>query len=412
MKNFFSKKRRIWNFLLLLLITVLGSVVLFRSKSNKEPKMNVISLGELQPKVDFYLVGSIEPNRTVEWKLDKNKGVITEKKVSIGDRVEVGQELFRYSNPEGELAIKEAEQAVINQQKMIEQRKLETSMKWGQYNKLLAQKKELEKKLGVVDEEKRDELKNRKDELDNQSDQFFLEAKELENSTMGASLELEKAQLELKNTQDKYGAAVVKTDTVGVVSEIDENQMNRGLFEKAPEKPFMTIVDTSQLFLRGTVDEFRRGQLKLEQRVKLLDRDSGKEVGTGKIIKVGEQKQATVVDEEQGSNPNLSQFGFEVAIDASERPPTVGIHCFVELVEEEEQALKIPKEFVMTDKRTTSIWIVQKGKAVKKTVKIKADAEDSEMYLLESPISKKTALIFPNESIRAGMAVEKNDPTT
>lgn len=119
-----------------LLVVAVVFLILIKKE---ETSINGSTLADLQPKLDFYLVGSIEPAKIVEIKLDKNRGKITEKKVNLNDTVEAGQELFLYSNPEGALAIKEAEQAVTNRTKMLEQAKLQTNMNWEQYNKLTNQ---------------------------------------------------------------------------------------------------------------------------------------------------------------------------------------------------------------------------------------------------------------------------------
>lgn len=388
---------------------LLATLAYLYMTNNEETEINRITLKDLQPKIDFYLVGSIEPNRIVELKLDKNKGRITEKKVNLNDYVEAGQELFVYSNPEGALAIKEAEQAVTNREKAVEQAKLESGMKWEQYNKLTNQVNEVTNKIGKAAEEDKQELRDRKDELELQLNQTLLDARTTDNSITDAELELEKMQLELQNTRDQYGVNVITAEISGQIKEIDESQMNMNSSEKAPEKPFMTIVDTSQLYLRGYVDEFRRNQLQLDQTVQLMDRNGGSQRWTGKITKIGDLKQATVVDDEQGGNPNLSQFSFEVALDASEEPPVIGMHCFVELVQEENPVLKVPKNFVVEEKKNHYLFINKKGKVAKQKIDVSADPEDEELYILGSQLDQQIELIFPTKSIEEGMKLDGAD---
>lgn len=400
----------------LLLLTVSTVLVLsivigtyLKSQNKTEVPLRTVALQDLQPKRDFYLVGSIEPGKTVEIKLDKNRGKIVEKKVNLNDRVEVGQELFVYSNPEGMMAIKEAEQAVSNRTKLVEQAKLKTTMEWEKYNKTIDQINDTINRINMAAEEDKQELFTRKSELEDQLNQTLLEAKSSENGISDAELELEKIQLELQNTKEKYGTDVVKAEISGVVKDIDENQMNLNTTEKVPEKPFMTIVDTSQLYLKGTVDEFRRDQLKSGQKLRLTDRDGGSQSWTGQVTKISDVRKAGVIDEEQGGNPNLSQFSFEATLDASSDPPVIGMHCFAELLEKKDLITRIPKSFVLSKKGTHYIFLNQKGKARKQKIDTKEDPENKDMLILTSSLEKNTQLIFPNEIIKEGMEVGQND---
>lgn len=409
MNNFYHKHNVVIKSLGGIFCLLLGVLIYIHLMDKEDIEINRITLADLQPKQDFYLVGSIEPTKIVELKFDKSKGKITERKVNLNDHVEPGQELFVYSNPEGAMAIKEAEQAVANREKAIEQVRLESSMKWEQYNKLSNQIKELANTISKAPAEEKKTLQERKDELDIQLSQSLLDAKTSDNSITDAELELEKMQLELQNTRNQYGVSVITAEISGEIKEIDDGQMNMNPSEKTPEKPFMTILDTSQLYLRGNVDEFRKSQLKIDQKVQLMDRNGGTQRWTGRITKIGDLKQATVVDDEQGGNPNLSQFAFEVTIDASDTPPSIGLHCFVELFKEEEQVLKVPKNFVLEDKKKHYIMINQKGKVVRQKIKVSADPDDEEMYRLDSPLEVQTELIFPTNEIKEGMKLNGVD---
>lgn len=140
----------------------------------------------------------------------------------------------------------------------------------------------------------------------------------------------------------------------------------------------------------------------------LIDRNGSAQNWTGKITKVGDLKQAAVVDEEQGGNPNLSQFSFEVSLDNSDTPPTIGLHCFVELIEEEEKETKIPKMYVFSENKQTYVFVDKKGKVAKQKVQVEPSSDD-ELYILKSSLAKTTKLIFPDKGVKEGMAVDSND---
>ncbi|WP_244320787.1 efflux RND transporter periplasmic adaptor subunit [Enterococcus casseliflavus] len=133
----------------LLIIGSLGWTSAWGIARREEPSITQITLQDLQPRADFYLVGVVEPARTVEVKVDSSRGSVVEKKVEAGDQVKAGQALFVYSNPEGALAIKEAEQATANRSRAVEQARRQTNQKWEQYNKVTNQLEETKQKLPV-----------------------------------------------------------------------------------------------------------------------------------------------------------------------------------------------------------------------------------------------------------------------
>ncbi len=337
-------------------------------------------------------------------------GSVVEKKVEAGDQVKAGQALFVYSNPEGALAIKEAEQATANRSRAVEQARRQTNQKWEQYNKVTNQLEETKQKIASAEEEDKEGLEDRKTDLEMQQSQLLLEAQNLESSIGDAEFKLERAELELRSVKEQHGSDVVEAEIDGIVKDVDE-RINESASEAAPENPFMTIVDTSRLFLKGTVDEFRRNQLEPGQKVELRDRNGGSQRWTGKITRVGDMKEPSVVVEEQGANPNLSQFSFEVVLDESEEPPSIGIHCFVERIEEEQTAIKLPKSFVFYEEDRPFIYVVEDYKISKLSVEIMEDETDEAMYLLESELDMQVVLVFPTVRIQEGMDVKPNDPT-
>jgi len=395
-------------------LLVIGSIAgasALRLDRREAPTITRVSLQDLQPRNDFHLVGVIEPARTIEVKVDSGRGSVVEKKVAAGDQVKAGQALFVYSNPEGSLAIKEAEQTTANRRSAVEQAQRQTNQKWEQYNKVTTQLEETKQKITTAKDEDKEALEDRKNELEMQQSQLLMEAQNSENSIGDATLELERAELELNSVKEQHGSDVVEAGIDGIVKDIDERQMNMSASEAAPESPFMTIVDTSRLFLKGTVDEFRRSQLEPGQKVQLKDRNGGSQQWTGQITRVGDMKEPSVVVEEQGANPNLSQFSFEVALDKSETPPSIGTHCFVELLEENQTEIKLPKSFVFYEEDNPFIYVVENHKISKKQVELFEDEMDEAMYLLESELDLDSELVFPTNDVKVGMDVRTNDPT-
>lgn len=402
-------KKKKWQIIfgLSLCLLVAGGIYFYlnTSKPTNQQQIAGVSLKDLQPRLDFYLTGVIEPNKTTEYKLDKTKGTITEKKVEIGDQVKVGQVLYLYSNPEGDMTVKEAEFKLETARKLVEQRQKETNLKWTTYNRLIDRIKELEAKVPEAKKEELEELKKSIDEMGASIDQAALDAETSENEISNAGLEVEKAELALTTAQKSFGEHEIKSEVDGMVKSIDLNQMNLTDSEKKIETPFMTIIDTSKLFLRGKVDEFRRQELKIDQKVTVIDRKDESKRWTGKVVKVADMAAGGVVDEAEGNNPNLSLFSFEVLLDASDAPPAIGSHDLVELVEEAVKQLLIPKEYVRAKEGKFHVWLVEKEKIIDQQLNLKEYPNDGDFYLLEGELAETVQLVFPNKGIKAGMEV-------
>lgn len=72
-----------------------------------------------------------------------------------GDSVVKGQKLYTYQNPDGELALKEAQLTVTNQANDIEQKRSDASLKWEQHNKKQADLDKLTTKYNQAEQKKK-----------------------------------------------------------------------------------------------------------------------------------------------------------------------------------------------------------------------------------------------------------------
>lgn len=194
-------KKRIL-FLVSTILIILTVVYISLKQNNNQQSIQSIKLSELQIKSDFYLTGVIEPKNVIDYKLDKNKGVISERKVNVGDTVEKGQVLYTYTNPDGDMAIQEAELSVKNAGKMVEQKKKESELSAQQYQSLLLNQQELDKNItDSKNEEEKNELTKTKSELTASITQAEIDNSSAESEIENANLEVEKANLELAKIQ-------------------------------------------------------------------------------------------------------------------------------------------------------------------------------------------------------------------
>lgn len=406
------KKALIGSFCLFILVAGVVGTVCYIKKA-KRVTVRPIKISELQISSDFYLTGVIEPETIIDYKFDKNRGVISEKKVNIGDSVEKGQALYLYQNPDGDMKIKEAELMVLNGEKKVEQKRLEYQLKQEQYETYLSRQQEVNKESTEGKEKQElEELRQKKDDLVESIIQAEIEMGQVGTEIEEALLEVEKSTLELAKLKGTQGNHEVLSDIQGTVQTIDESQINAPAGDKPPEQPFLSIVDTSTFYLRGKVDEYRQNNLAIDQKVTVIDRNDSSKTWKGKITKVGNLAAGGIVDEEQGGNPNLSQFTFEVTLETSEVLPKIGLHCFAEIEKEASDGqVTVPQEYLVKEKNTHYLWQVKNKQLIKKKVEVTELVEESGRYVLKDQTMRDSEIVYPNSSFSEGMEVDGNDST-
>lgn len=395
--------------LLILVASILGGN--YYLKKRARVTVYPIKISALQISSNFYLTGVIEPEAVMDYKFDKNRGIISEKMVSVGDKVEKGQPLYRYLNPDGEIKIKEAELMVSNGEKKVEQKRLEYQLKQEQYETYLWRQQEVNKESTEGKEKQELEaLHQKKEGLSESLVQAEIEIGQVGTEIEEILLEVEKSNLELTKLKATQGNHVVVSDINGTVQTIDESQLNAPAGDKPPEQPFLSIVDTTTLYLRGKVDEYRQNSLVIDQKVTVIDRNESSKTWKGKITKVGNLAAGGIVDEEQGGNPNLSQFTFEVTLEMGDVLPKIGLHCFAEIDKEaNEEQVTLPKEYLVKEKNANYLWQVKNKQLIKKKVEITAFIEESGRYVLKDRSLKDREIVYPQASYSDGMEVDSDD---
>lgn len=137
-----------------------------------------------------------------------------------GDSVVKGQKLYTYQNPDGELALKEAQLTVTNQANDLEQKRSDASLKWEQHNKKQADLDKLTTKYNQAGAEEKEALKQEKTQLETEVAQAKSDARTADSLIGTAEIELEKAQLGVTNAEKKYGSNDVLAEVDGVVKKL------------------------------------------------------------------------------------------------------------------------------------------------------------------------------------------------
>ncbi|AIS62217.1 efflux RND transporter periplasmic adaptor subunit [Listeria ivanovii] len=340
-----------------------------------------------------YFTGVIEPKATSKYNIDSSKGTVNKCYVKVGDTVKKDQKLYSYSNPEGDLEVREAELE-------LEMQKSTTSQQQATINKLTKQIKD-------ANEEEQDALKQEKAQAE-------LELKQ-------ASFGVEKAEAALKAVQSKNNNNVVYSTVSGVVKQLDQSQMNKTVItEETNPAIFMEIVDMSTYYIKGSVDEFRRDELKKDQKVTVINRQDESETWEGKISEVGElpdgaSEENTTSDEmEMEENPNLTKYPFTVELSAA-KGLNIGRHVFISLDVEGNDAtsdtLSLPSDFLVEKDGKTIVWTANDGTA--KATEVKTGEKNEELMTVEitEGLTTDDYIIYPDSFVKEGMEVQKDAPT-
>ncbi|EAE8347260.1 efflux RND transporter periplasmic adaptor subunit [Listeria monocytogenes] len=338
-----------------------------------------------------YFTGVIEPKATSKHHVDSSKGTVNKCYVKVGDTVKKNQKLYSYSNPEGDLEVREAELE-------LEMQKSTTSQQQAVINKLTKQIKD-------ATPEEQETLKQEKAQAE-------LELKQ-------ASFGIEKAEAALKAVQSKNNNNVVYSTVSGVVKQLDQSQMNKTVTtEETNPAIFMEIIDMSTYYIKGSVDEFRRDELKKDQKVTVINRQDESEKWEGKISEIGELPDGTTdgnsTSDEMEENPNLTKYPFIVELNAA-KGLNIGRHVFISLDVEGNKAtsdvLSIPSDFVVEKDGKTIVWTANDGTA--KTTEVKTGEKNEEMMTVEitEGLTKDDYIIYPESFVKEGMEVQKDAPT-
>lgn len=249
--------------------------------NNKIEKLTVKQAIEGSQDSDLMLSGKVVANNTNKIKINPDKGIVKEIFVKEGDTVEKGQALFRYES-EQQLKTKEAEFEVNGKNGTLEIARSNAAIKWDIYNKKLAKLNTAKSKYA---KEELEELKTEISTLDSEVPQAYSDALAADNEVKAAQNELEKAELSKNVAQELLEKDTVFADNAGTVKTLNADLVNQSK-EKQNEENFMEIIDSSQLFVSGEVNEFDREKVSINQQVLVIDRKDSKNTWTGKVSQV------------------------------------------------------------------------------------------------------------------------------
>ncbi|MDQ0214915.1 HlyD family secretion protein [Oikeobacillus pervagus] len=392
-----KKKKWIMIIAAIIVIAVLGiGSFLFFNKGSDEAMGNgepmPIQVRELSNGVSAngqLFAGVVEPKETQKIMLEPDRGKVAEIFVKEGDEVKSGTKLFSYNNQEGQLQLKEKSINVEMSAVTINQKKKEMASFRQQINKAASdEKKELQQQLS-----------------------------QSEVDLKVAELEAQKVRMDYEEFRKKMNDNIVTAKVNGIVQKIDVEQQKQGNEEngQATAGSFMQIVNTENVYVKGTVNELVKDELKINQKVSVVSRKDPEKKWSGKIVEIGklpseENAGDPSMDFQDPTNPTASNYPFKVQLDDHEGLD-FGYHVFIELTDQagDKQEVVLPSDIIVHEDDHAYVWKVKDGALMKQKVELGKEMEDGMMVVIQKGLSLDDYILFPEDSLKEGKKVTIDD---
>lgn len=390
----------------LCLLMVLGgggylAIQLFQSQKTMIVSKSVKELNEELEKVSTVMLsGKVEPKAVSKHFLSQERGKVASVDVNEGDEVKKGQKLFTYSNPEGDLAMREAELAVRSENSSLEQKRTELNQKYTQIQNKKNKLQKTTRQYQQADAETKGSLESDKSTLEEEVNQIQSDINNLVNEVNAAELSLEKAQASYELSKQKYENKEVVSEIDGIIKKIDRDQIEKTMSQNGTATAFMEIYDTSEFFVSGKVSEFQKEKLQSLPQASFVDRNNEDNKWTGKFEKIEEIGDSS---ESEDGGSSMTKYKYRAKVDPTEQPPTIGKHVFVVAHSEEPNHLLVPKEMAIKEKGEYYVWKVV-GKKIRKS-KIEIEKEDQAHLLIKAGLTQEDKIVFPLNGLKEGMEV-------
>lgn len=349
------------------------------------------------------LSGKVEPKTVSKLFLSQERGKVASIDVNEGDHVEVGQKLFTYTNPEGDMAIREAELAVKSEESTLNQKQTDLNQKYTQIQNKKNQLQKAVNRYQQADAETKKEIESEKNSLEETVNQLQADINSGTNEVTTTQLSLEKAQASYELTKQKYENKEVVSEISGIIKKIDRDQVEKAVNQNNTSNPFMEIFDTSELYATGTVNEFQKEKIQSLPNVAFMDRNDEEKIWSGKIVKVEDIGEGNDGDD---ANQNMTKYKYRAKLDPNDSLPTIGKHVFVKTIPEKLNEIMLPKEAVMEESGKYSVWKI-KGNKLKKT-SISAEKTVDGQIQVKSGLIESDRIAFPMKGMKEGMEVGKH----
>lgn len=327
--------------------------------------------------------GVIEPQDTLEIKLDTNK-TVKECLVKVGQAVEVGTPLFTYDI--GEMSLN------------LDQGKLELERI---ANEITATNRQIQ----TLESEKANASNDEKLA-------YTIEIQSLQNSLKRAEYNKSLKEIELEQLKKNIENATVSSSIKGVIKSINEsNDPNMGA-----SNAYITVLATGDYRIKAITNEQNISSLAEGEKIIARSRRDENKTWTGVISKIDRENPITNNNNNGMVNPGdtgvtpASKYNFYITLDTYDEL-MLGQHVFVELdngMGGAKDGLWLPSYYLVMDGDKAYGWIADsKNKLEKRTVTLGEYDEAMDKYEIVEGITVEDYIAFPQENFKEGNKVIK-----
>ena len=367
-----------------------AGILIFRQPSQsavKEETSHIVTAKEGSVASSVLLSGSVTAKNEQYVYFDASKGDLDEILVSVGDKVEEGQALVKYSSADAQAAYDAADRAVAKADRHIEE-----------LNKARENASAAPASPQVPTEAGLPEQAQAATSSVSSIDSQISDAKD---NRADAVTQLNKAQAQLD-------AATVLSTLEGTVVEVNRN------VSKSPtgnSQVVVHVVSNENLQVKGELSEYNLANLSVGQEVTFTSKVYQDKSWTGKISYISDypKNNGEAANAALGGNTG-SKYPYTVDVTSEIGELKQGFSVSVE-VKNKSKAILVPLTSIVTENDKNYVWLVDDQKKAKK-VEVTLGNADADNQEITSGLTDGAKVISnPTSSLEEGKEVKADEET-
>ena len=367
-----------------------AGILIFRQPSQsavKEETSHIVTAKEGSVASSVLLSGTVTAKNEQYVYFDASKGDLDEILVSVGDKVEEGQALVKYSSADAQAAYDAADRAVTKADRHIEE-----------LNKARENASAVPASPQIPTEAGLPEQAQAATSSVSSIDSQISDAKD---NRADAVAQLNKAQAQLD-------AATVLSTLEGTVVEVNRN------VSKSPtgnSQVVVHVVSNENLQVKGELSEYNLANLSVGQEVTFTSKVYQDKSWTGKISYISDypKNNGEAANAALGGNTG-SKYPYTVDVTSDIGELKQGFSVSVE-VKNKSKAILVPLTSVITENDKNYVWLVDDQKKAKK-VEVTLGNADADNQEITSGVTDGAKVISnPTSSLEEGKEVKADEET-
>ena len=391
-RNKKAKKWQLYTAIGIASVIVIGAagILIFRQPSQsavKDETSHIVTAKEGSVASSVLLSGTVTAKNEQYVYFDASKGDLDEILVSVGDKVEEGQALVKYSSADAQAAYDAADRAVAKADRHIEE-----------LNKARENASATPASSQVPTEAGLPEQAQAATSSVSSIDSQISDAKD---NRADAVAQLNKAQAQLD-------AATVLSTLEGTVVEVNRN------VSKSPtgnSQVVVHVVSNENLQVKGELSEYNLANLSVGQEVTFTSKVYQDKSWTGKISYISDypKNNGEAANAALGGNTG-SKYPYTVDVTSDIGELKQGFSVSVE-VKNKSKAILVPLTSVVTENDKNYVWLVDDQKKAKK-VEVTLGNADADNQEITSGLTDGAKVISnPTSSLEEGKEVKADEET-